>query len=127
MDRLKQLTEKLSRDYADYRTAALAATKESILDRSYRHAICGEWQYFLELEYGPDEEGYRDDENDERIDVLLGLGNIFTELVDYSANLDSFEFGVSDCLYNTLDGFLELYRVRDGGKEHVFRRAARTP
>ena len=127
MDRLKQLTEKLSRDYADYRTAALAATKESMFNRSYSHAICGEWQYFLELKYGPDEEGCRDDENDEGIEALLGLGNIFTELVEYSAGLDSFEFGISDYLQHTLDGFLELYRVRDGGREHVFRTPARTP
>ena len=113
MDKTGKLTEKLSRDYTEYRAAALTDTKETIFDMSYRHALCGEWQFFLEWKYDPDEAEWRDDENDEDIDTLLRMGNIFTELAQYSAGMDTFEFGLTDSQGYVLDGFLLSHRIQE--------------
>jgi len=105
MCKIEKLNNKLSNDYKRYREKALEADKETLLNNSYYHAICGEWQCYLESWFG-DGNGYGGFE-ERVINILLTQDNIFDALVGYLRNKDSIILS-SDAFH----GYLEEFAAR---------------
>ena len=112
MDKLELLKSRINDDYQSYKQEALAQSKEELFCQSYKHALCGEWFFYLgevwleELGDGDGDE-YHTEKEREIADALLSLHNIFEELVNHSASLDTFEFGNAESLAIILDEVAE--------------------
>ena len=95
------LLEKIVKDWGKYCDKELLRTKEELFRKSYRNAVACEWRYFFSDIF---EENYFEncEENSSFeviIKMLLGLQNVFDELVKDS------------CEYNSIDINPESFRV----------------
>ena len=106
MNKQELLETKINADYQSYKQEALTQSKEELFFQSYKHALCGEWFFYLVEnwleEFGDGDEWHTENER-KIINALLSLNNIFADLVEHTANLGSFEFGNTESLSVILD------------------------
>ena len=103
MNKLERLKTKIIDDYKKYREQEIAKGVEACFNNSYYNAICGEWECYLS--------SWLDvffEEN--TIDILLELDNIFETLTNYAGNRSTIEF-TQDEFHYIFEEFTENYET----------------
>ena len=81
-----QTMAKVSSDWDIYVQRETAKTPQEIFENSYQNAIAKEWLFFFENSF----EDYAD--NEKATATLLSYDNIFDELIEAAAWVESLEF-----------------------------------
>jgi len=89
---IEKLSDKISQDWKSYREKQLERTKEELLQDSYKNALAGEAEFFLDNYL--DQETDEDEDSGDAYDKVMKSDNIIDDMVEIAFSFDTFDFSI---------------------------------